>query len=151
MSAVTAGVEIVIEAVRGYDVDALAHMVEGDVLASYPTQEGMRVRMTVPGENLAFACETLEDDDGVEEYSTAASEALLDELAQGIAQGALSEGLLGYWSEGSHYVMTEADCEWCCERGGAGSLGEIQDRVTHIIVCADEDAKAEYAQEVANG
>lgn len=63
----------------------------------------------------------------------------LDELAEDIAEGALSAGLLD-WGDGSTYTLTEADCDWLAEEGAEPEdYKDIQARVTYLVTMADQE------------
>jgi hypothetical protein len=64
----------------------------------------------------------------------------LDELAEDIAEGALSQGLLDVWGNGDKYILTEADCEWLEEEGAEPEdYAEIQDRITYLVRTAEQE------------
>jgi hypothetical protein len=64
----------------------------------------------------------------------------IDELAEDIAEGALSAGLLDVWGEGDRYTMTPADCEWLEEEGAEPEdYAEIQDRITYLVRMAEQE------------
>lgn len=64
----------------------------------------------------------------------------LDELAEDIAEGALSAGLLDVWGNGSTYTLTREDCEWLEEEGAEPEdYAEIQDRITYLVRMAEQE------------
>jgi len=69
-----------------------------------------------------------------------------DTLAEDIAEGALSAGLLDVWAEGHTYTLTREDCEWLADRGvGREDYAEIERRITHLVSMAYQDAHHEDA------